>query len=655
MITMFPWRHIRLRALLKLQRFSHTTLAQESLQAQIYTELGSNPMVAAGKIDISRWKKMDSRKFGITQSMIPVSSWVVLKLLRSEGFEAYLVGGCVRDLLLTKIPKDFDVITTANLQQIKKKFHRAQIVGRRFPICRVHVKGSVIEVSSFETMARHDEEREYSFPKMPGGCAKMDFIRWRNSVHRDFTVNSLFYDPFANKIYDYADGMTDLASLKLRTLIPANLSFKEDCARILRGLRIAARLGLSFSKDTEFAMRNLSALIKNLDKSRLMMELNYMLSYGAAEPSFLLLRRFKLLEVLLPFHAAYLTQQSSGQATQNSIMLLKLFFNLDKLISCDQPCDSCLWICLLAFHIALVTYPQEALVVWTFSSVLYHGKWTEGVKVARKHAGEHVNFVPEISNACNCLSDEELTQRVSEFASIVQDSVDALTDSDCLLEAMAKYPSCPCSGLVLVSQKAGSYAAQIFDRLAANDLEERKRERKSYEINYNLLGKGDMHETRFVLGKIIIDTLSSGINRGGPEVAEEDIVCTSEKKVHPIEVDEKPKSVPPPPPPETPLDAEKPEESTKMAKQVKKSQNIAEKKQKVEEIISHGDDEEPKKAAQEVKLNRKRKSVEKLLLSQHQMGRKCTVVKKNARIKKQKKKEIVREMDSKPPLSSLFK
>ncbi|GJX81436.1 polynucleotide adenylyltransferase family protein [Tanacetum coccineum] len=76
------------------------------------------------------------------------------------GFEAYLVGGCVRDLILNRIPKDFDVITTVDLHQVKKQFHRCIIIGRRFPICRVSIKGSVIEVSSFKTLAKYSEDKE---------------------------------------------------------------------------------------------------------------------------------------------------------------------------------------------------------------------------------------------------------------------------------------------------------------------------------------------------------------------------------------------------------------------------------------------------------------------------------------------------------------
>ncbi|KAG2695189.1 hypothetical protein I3760_07G003400 [Carya illinoinensis] len=504
----------RLKALVNLQRFKHT-LAEEGSQTQLYVNMGSSSVANGGHIDKSKWTKFDSRIFGISRSIIPQASWTVLKILRSEGFEAYLVGGCVRDLLLNRTPKDFDVITTAKLKQIKKQFHRAEIIGRRFPICRVHIKGSVIEVSSFDTVAERAGEKEKVFSlKVPKGCDEKDVIRWRNSICRDFTINALFFDPFANTIYDYANGMVDLRSLKLQTLIPAQLSFKEDCARILRGLRIAARLGLSLSKETDTAIHNLSSSVQSLDKGRIGMELNYMLSYGAAAPSLCLLQRYNLLEMLLPFHAAYL--QEAKQSAKSSTMLMKLFFYLDKVITCDRPSDCSLWIGLLAFNQALVNNPQEALVILTFASVLYHGSWKEGVKFAKENARMQVNFAPEILGSSDIKADEELAHAVTQLASLVQDSIVALTETESLFKSMSRFPVSQCSGFVFISKKMGKDVAEIFN-VFLNDIESYNSGRKSFEINYHLLGRGFLHETRFVLGKIILETMSEVV-KGGMEV-----------------------------------------------------------------------------------------------------------------------------------------
>ncbi|KAK7853402.1 poly(a) polymerase i [Quercus suber] len=482
-----------------INRFDHT-LAKEGLEAPLYPEIASHLEAQQvmlgfndelGYVDMSKWRKVNSKILGITNSMISLPTWNVLNILKNKGFETYLVGGCVRDLLLNRTPKDFDVITTAKLKQIKKQFHRSYIVGQRFPICMVHIKGTVIEVSSFDTVAKHDEEKEkFLSLQMPKDCNEKDFIRWRNSMCRDFTINSLFFDPFAKKIYDYANGMVDLSSLKLRTLIPAQLSFREDCARILRGLRIAARLGLSLSKDTETAIHDLSSSVQSLGKSRIMMELNYMFSYGAAKPSLCLLQRFNLLEILLPFH--------------------KLFSHLDNLVTCDRPSDCSLWVGLLAFHLALVNNPQEAIVIWAFASALYHGNWEEGVKFAKEHAEMHVDFVPEILGSSNIKSDEELAKEVTLLASLVQDSMSTLAETESLFKSMSRYPFSPCSGFVFISNKVEKDVLEIFQVLV-DDIESYNNGREFFEIDYHLLGKGNLHEARFVLGKIILETMSGEV------------------------------------------------------------------------------------------------------------------------------------------------
>ncbi|KAM3306355.1 hypothetical protein P3S67_013225 [Capsicum chacoense] len=512
----------RLKAFISLQRFKHS-FAEQERQCQVSNDTDTGCSVnEAGQIDFSKWRKLDSRNFGISRSVIPPSSWIVLKILHNEGFEAYLVGGCVRDLILNRIPKDFDIITNARLRQIKKQFHHCEIVGRRFPICRVHAKGSVVEVSSFDTVAKHSEKEEECFvPKMPKGCAEKDFILWNNSMHRDFTINSLFFNPFVNRIYDYANAMQDLRSLKLRTLVPAHLSFGEDCARILRGLRLAARLNLSFTEEIEDAMRELSSSIMSLSKFRIMMELNYMMSYGAAEPSLSLLQRYSILEIVLPFHGAYLAQQASKQLDNSSVMLMKLFSSLDQLVTCGQPSHDSVWVALLAFHMALITDPQHAFVILTFASVLYHANWKEAVKFAEKHSEDAAVYGPEFSNSQGSISDDELAKKVAQLAVQAQKSINILTDRDCLLEAMSNFPGAPCSGLVFVSNKMGRTVELMFDILV-QDVTSLKTGKNIYRIDYGSLGKGYMRETRFLLGKVILDTVVPRVTPGvNKEIIEE--------------------------------------------------------------------------------------------------------------------------------------
>lgn len=279
----------------------------------------------------------------------------------------------------------------------------------------------------------------------------------------------------------------------------------------MRGFRIAARLGLSLSREIEAAIWTCSSLVEDLNKDRMMIEMNYMLSYGAAEPSLRLLWKFKLLQFLLPVQAAYLDEQATKEDAQDSNMLMKLFFHMDNLVGCGRPSDCTLWIGLLAFHLALVNNPQDALVVWAFASVLYHGDWEGGIKFAKEHAKMSVNFEPEIKRSSICKSDEDIAEAVTKLASLVIDSIHPLVNIESLSQSLSRYPSVPPPHMVLVvSKKTGKAVSEIFEVLV-NDIKFYKSERKSAKINYDMLGSGHTSETRFVLGKIVLQTMQSGI------------------------------------------------------------------------------------------------------------------------------------------------
>ncbi|XP_074371133.1 uncharacterized protein LOC141712192 isoform X2 [Apium graveolens] len=479
-----------------------------------------------GKMDTSQRTQLDSRKLGLYSSMISEASWLVLKSLQARGFKAYLVGGCVRDLLLNRKPKDYDIITTANLKQVKKQFYRSypsQIVGRRFPICIVHLKNTVIEVSSFETAVEGTIEKEkFLAAQKPPTCQKSDLVLWRDSMSRDFTVNSLFFNPFEHKIYDYANGLGDIKSLKLRTLIPAHISFTEDSARILRAVRIAARLCLSFSKEIESAISDLSFSVLSISQSRIMMELNYMLSYGAAQPSISLLQRVGLLEILLPFHAAYLTKQGRKYG-ENSTMLMKLLYNLDRLSSCEQPSDSGVWVGLFVFHMALVDKPQHPLVVFSLASLLYYGNWKAAVHFARLQIEVPISFEPELLEATAFISDRELAERVIQLAILIQESVHILTNADSLHEMMENFPGSACSGLVFVPKNMRSFIAKVFGGIDGL-IKRNTQGRTSFDINYDMLQKCDVKESRFVIGKIVMETICCVVDHEVMAQSEEDHV-----------------------------------------------------------------------------------------------------------------------------------
>uniref|UniRef100_A0A0D9Z1N4 Poly A polymerase head domain-containing protein n=1 Tax=Oryza glumipatula TaxID=40148 RepID=A0A0D9Z1N4_9ORYZ len=448
---------------------------------------GSSSNRRPGFVDSSSWRYFDSRVVGITRGDMPRHAWTVLHMLKRKGFAAYLVGGCVRDLLLKRAPKDFDVITTASLQQIKKMvFQRCIIIGKRFPICQVNMYGTKIEVSSFSTNANHVKGSKNI------GCSEEfkrydegDILLWQNSMKRDFTINRKFRFWFIS-------------------------------ARILRGLRIAARLGFEFSSETSAAIRELSLSITDIDKARLMMELNYLLSYGAAASSLRLLRKYGLLDFLLPFQAAYMSDQMKDKSNDTDLMLMKLLANLDKLLSADRPCPSCLWLALLTFHSALVNSPHDAQVIRAFAALVYFGSWEGAVNFLNQDIGAPAPFIPETLGPSRSKL-ENLMEQTSHLASLVKSSVDTLTSIDALQQSLAKYSKASqVSGLVLVSSRERERVLRIFEGLDT-DLTSYEGTRGMQEIDYKLLKDGHPGEVRFVLGQVIMDTMSEELPRVSTE------------------------------------------------------------------------------------------------------------------------------------------
>ncbi|KAJ4777871.1 CCA-adding enzyme [Rhynchospora pubera] len=509
-LLLLPAKLSSLRSIaFQLQRWKHTYPGEN--EDLVPKEVEARSAQEAGLCNPSSWRTYDSTKVGINKSAISQPAWGIIRSLQQKGFEAYLVGGCVRDLLLKRVPKDFDIITTATNKQIKKQFRRCIIVGRRFPICHVHMVGTITEVSSFDTIIKDVEEgKEDILRKALHTCSEKDIVRWKDSMRRDFTINGLFFDPAKSRVYDYVNGLKDLRSSRVTTVVSAHLSFSEDCARILRGLRIAARLGFWFSEETAAALRKLSSSVSTLTKERLMMELNFMLAYGAAKPSIQLLKKFGLLEILLPFHAAYLDHQDKHKVDYTSTMFMKLISSLDKLLSPDRPCRCTLWLGLLAFHIALVRNPEEASVVWAVSSFLYFGTWSEAVEFVKQldKNKKSVDFLPEIKalREAKPMSEKMLKEKVLNLTLLVRSSVNAFSCKESLREYLTVFPEAPeCSGKVLISVKKRDYVAKLF-----NDLDDNRR-RESYDIDYELLKKDDPDEIRFVIGKVFMDTLSARI------------------------------------------------------------------------------------------------------------------------------------------------
>ena len=232
----------------------------------------------------------------------PDAEKVVGRLSR-HGHTAYLVGGCVRDLLLERQPKDFDISTSAVPRQVKRLFRNSRIIGRRFKLVHVFFRNDpqvdgekIIEVATFRATQEPGDEGS-------------DLLITRDNVfgspeedaqRRDFTVNSLFYDLENEKIIDHAGGLSDLRARVLRTIGDPDIRLREDPVRILRAIKFAARLGFSIDPATLSAMRRHRTDIPRCAAPRLLEELFRILRSGAAVDAFGLLGETRVLEVLLP-------------------------------------------------------------------------------------------------------------------------------------------------------------------------------------------------------------------------------------------------------------------------------------------------------------------------------------------------------------------
>ncbi|KAJ3675825.1 hypothetical protein LUZ60_004867 [Juncus effusus] len=454
-----------------------------------------------------KWKILNSEELGIKNAMISKPTRSVLKELKRKGHEVYLVGGCVRDLIMKRTPKDFDVLTTADLFQVKKAFSHCRIVGRRFPICHVYFDDYIVEVSSFHTNALRSKNK-MKISKMFLECNEKDIQRWKNCLNRDFTINGLMFNPFSNKVYDYLGGIDDLKKNKLQTVIPPDTSFSEDCARILRAIRIAARLGFNFSRETACSVKDLASSILRLDRGRILMEMNYMLAYGSAEASLRLLWKFGLLELILPIQAAYFVSSGFRRRDKGTNMLLALFANLDGLLAPDRPCDSCLWAGLLAFHASLAHTPRSPLTIATFTLALHNGgDISEAVSIANKITDSHDGTFPELSRSFRLESERDLEREVIDLAESVKEAMDCMMDGEFVWRAMEKYPEAPRSDMVFVPFQVYLKVIRMLECITDRENDRGYKPKMGSTINYAKLSHGSLSEIRYVFARVIFDTV----------------------------------------------------------------------------------------------------------------------------------------------------
>jgi len=268
----------------------------------------------------------------ISRRMIDEEALKVLYRLYRHGFLAYLVGGSVRDLLLGKAPKDFDVATNAHPHEISALFKNSRMIGRRFRLAHIFFKGGkIIEVSTFRRRSEFEEIQTED-----GTIVRTDSFGTpeEDALRRDLTINGLFYNIADFSIIDYVGGMADLKHRIIRTIGDPNERFQQDPVRMIRTIRHASRTGFSIEEETYQAILRHREEIRKCSPSRVRDEFLRDLKEGVARPSLHLMLETGLLFSLFPnLHRAY--GDRSPKKEKNRQFLLSLFGLVDQLVKRD--------------------------------------------------------------------------------------------------------------------------------------------------------------------------------------------------------------------------------------------------------------------------------------------------------------------------------
>ena len=238
----------------------------------------------------------------------------MLYRLAEHGYEAYLVGGGVRDLLLGRKPKDFDVGTSATPNEVKKLFRNCFLIGRRFRLAHVRFGSNIIETATFRANSQTvgeimEHAAEGPMEDNTFGTPETDANR------RDFTVNGLFYDIKTYAVIDYVGGLKDLELKLIRSIGDPMIRFREDPVRMMRAIKFSSRLGFTIEPETERAIRKLHACILTAAPPRVCEEVFRLFSYGASATAFKMLYDYGMMADLMPELAEFIRSDGGAESS----------------------------------------------------------------------------------------------------------------------------------------------------------------------------------------------------------------------------------------------------------------------------------------------------------------------------------------------------
>ncbi len=273
----------------------------------------------------------------------------VLYRLHKSGFKAYLVGGGVRDILLGLQPKDFDVVTNATPEEIKKLFRNCRLVGRRFRLAHIVFGRDVIEVATLR--GHHVESEEKTSKTNAEGRLLRDNVYGsidEDAERRDFTINALYYDISDFSIHSYGGGLKDLQARTIRMIGDPNTRYREDPVRMLRAVRFATKLDMTIDKATAEPIPELASLLKDIPAARMYEEVLKLFFNGQAENNFNMMRELGLFEPLFPLVDSHLVEDAEGPITK---MMQTIMENTDARVNAEKTVTPAF------FYAAILWYP----------------------------------------------------------------------------------------------------------------------------------------------------------------------------------------------------------------------------------------------------------------------------------------------------------
>jgi poly(A) polymerase len=250
-------------------------------------------------------------KHPIPEAMLDWDAVKVVRRLARFGFEAYLVGGCVRDILFGRQPKDFDVATSALPSEVRRLFRNCRLIGRRFRLAHLlFKKGKIIEVATFRRSATEEDDvsSKHAAENLFGGPAD-------DAIRRDFTINALMYDVAKKEIHDYVGGLQDIEDGRLATIGDPNRRFLEDPVRIIRAAKFSGRLNLTVDQQMLDAMSRYAPLVIECAPARLVEEILKLLRSGSSCECFNLLLNVGVLKELMPVLARKILENGTSETS----------------------------------------------------------------------------------------------------------------------------------------------------------------------------------------------------------------------------------------------------------------------------------------------------------------------------------------------------